>query len=58
MDTFNHLIRLKTYADRHGVSVTTVNNWNKSGEIFVEKIDGIKFVNLIKSKKENGNKKD
>lgn len=47
-------VRLSTYAKMHSVSVPTVMNWADKGLVVIVEIDKMKFVNLEKSKKENG----
>lgn len=46
------LVKISTYAKSNNVSATSVYNWIKSGDVCVEVIDGVKFINVEKSKRE------
>jgi predicted site-specific integrase-resolvase len=39
------LVTIRSYAQKLGVSVQAVYNWEKQGKIKIRTIDGVKFVN-------------
>ncbi len=52
MENNEVLVKVSTYAKQNKVSPTTIINWANKGLVYIEMIDGMKFVNINKSKKE------